>query len=417
MESWRRQFYHSAKGSVWSNHKYIAIQNGRYIYPEDVKDTKAAKKIENNTWSYKTAWGVSSKDVGIKIKELERLLELKKRGEPLDITPEEYSNMYDDIHVGFDPKNDTSIIGEKKNKVGEVTAEDLESMIAVLKKEEEYLNRAQRATDNQVKLDDIRRKYTESKFAHIGKSKLDGAKIGSGRYPLGSGKNPRAGMKPKASFSLFGRKRTKETHNYVDKDARNNYNDDTWEERKKEAVRTGDVKFVSRYIDDFEPKQISETNTNYGYRKTLKENLAKTQKQRYSNILNWMEKTTSTMKKINAFTEEIGKGAKFISAVTGTKLPKFDLDESSDGKKDKKKKPDNHIKQQVNQTPKQQPQQNNKPQQQSNQKKDPFKEAGITVLTPDEYYNAKLIEALSNSSGGSSGWSDVNLRKWKNYSL
>ena len=27
---------HSAKGTKWSNHKYIAIENGRYIYPDDV---------------------------------------------------------------------------------------------------------------------------------------------------------------------------------------------------------------------------------------------------------------------------------------------------------------------------------------------------------------------------------------------
>ena len=47
MERWREQLYleHSAKGSTWGKHKYIAIKNGRYIYPEDLKK-KAANKLQ-----------------------------------------------------------------------------------------------------------------------------------------------------------------------------------------------------------------------------------------------------------------------------------------------------------------------------------------------------------------------------------
>lgn len=29
--------YHSAKGTEWEDHKYIRIENGRYIYPEDLQ--------------------------------------------------------------------------------------------------------------------------------------------------------------------------------------------------------------------------------------------------------------------------------------------------------------------------------------------------------------------------------------------
>ena len=29
---------HSAKGTTWGKHKYIAIKNGRYIYPDDISD-------------------------------------------------------------------------------------------------------------------------------------------------------------------------------------------------------------------------------------------------------------------------------------------------------------------------------------------------------------------------------------------
>ena len=34
---YRYYLQHSAKGTTWGDHKYIAIENGRYIYPEDVK--------------------------------------------------------------------------------------------------------------------------------------------------------------------------------------------------------------------------------------------------------------------------------------------------------------------------------------------------------------------------------------------
>lgn len=39
------EFYHSAKGTTWKNHKYIAIKNGRYIYPSKSQGASARKKI------------------------------------------------------------------------------------------------------------------------------------------------------------------------------------------------------------------------------------------------------------------------------------------------------------------------------------------------------------------------------------
>lgn len=54
---------HSAKGSHWKGgHKYIAIKNGRYIYPEDVKSDKRSKiEIKEKTNPLKKlASGVSS---------------------------------------------------------------------------------------------------------------------------------------------------------------------------------------------------------------------------------------------------------------------------------------------------------------------------------------------------------------------
>lgn len=48
MERWREQLYleHSAKGTTWGKHKYIAIKNGRYIYPKDLKKKTSDKLHE-----------------------------------------------------------------------------------------------------------------------------------------------------------------------------------------------------------------------------------------------------------------------------------------------------------------------------------------------------------------------------------
>lgn len=40
---------HSAKGEIWKHHKYIAIKNGRYIYPEDLKKQDATSFYGNTS--------------------------------------------------------------------------------------------------------------------------------------------------------------------------------------------------------------------------------------------------------------------------------------------------------------------------------------------------------------------------------
>lgn len=42
---------HSAKGTAWKNHKYITIKNGRYIYPDDMKDNLSSDSDEKSTVS------------------------------------------------------------------------------------------------------------------------------------------------------------------------------------------------------------------------------------------------------------------------------------------------------------------------------------------------------------------------------
>lgn len=52
---------HSAKGTTWSNHKYVAIKNGRYIYPDGLQET--ADRIASNA-AINRATGVKSSQFG-----------------------------------------------------------------------------------------------------------------------------------------------------------------------------------------------------------------------------------------------------------------------------------------------------------------------------------------------------------------
>lgn len=47
MEAWRKDLYlsHSAKRAAWRKHKYISIENGRYIYPAYPKKIEPINKI------------------------------------------------------------------------------------------------------------------------------------------------------------------------------------------------------------------------------------------------------------------------------------------------------------------------------------------------------------------------------------
>lgn len=64
---YRSYLEHSAKGTHWKNgHKYIAIKNGRYIYPEDLK--KGALKVANGAKNVAKTVGNAGKTIGSDIK-------------------------------------------------------------------------------------------------------------------------------------------------------------------------------------------------------------------------------------------------------------------------------------------------------------------------------------------------------------
>ena len=59
MEAWREELYqtlrHSVEGSTWKDHKYIAIVDGKYIYPEDVQNGSTTSSSTSDTTSTASA--------------------------------------------------------------------------------------------------------------------------------------------------------------------------------------------------------------------------------------------------------------------------------------------------------------------------------------------------------------------------
>lgn len=67
MESWRNELYnslsHAAEGSTWKDHKYVAIIDGKYIYPEDVQGMSSGN---SDVDSAKTTYATKNKDKTIR---------------------------------------------------------------------------------------------------------------------------------------------------------------------------------------------------------------------------------------------------------------------------------------------------------------------------------------------------------------
>lgn len=97
---------------------------------------------------------------------------------------------------------------------------------------------------------------------HIGRSKMNGAKVGSGRYPLGSGKNPYH----HGTLSPFGKLRAKRAEERVAKVRSKSLEKARiakaekaeYERKKKEAIASGSPKAIIPYINDMTYQELTD---------------------------------------------------------------------------------------------------------------------------------------------------------------
>lgn len=100
---------------------------------------------------------------------------------------------------------------------------------------------------------------------HSGVSKLNGAKVGSGRYPLGSGKRPYQNAPEEKARKMTRRERRLAKKNKVTVEEKN----ELTEEEKKNIIDHGNIRKAYEYRDQLTNTDIDAVITRYEKEKRL----------------------------------------------------------------------------------------------------------------------------------------------------
>lgn len=150
--------------------------------------------------------------------------------------------------------------------------------------------------------------YRPNVLMHTGKSKLDGAKIGSGRYPLGSGERPnqhRGGIfsklfKPK-NEKHFDKKKQKKKHHGMSEEEK----DKQFEAEKSRIQQHGDVKAAYKHRNEMSYNELNNAYNKYGMHKRLKEAQDELKKDQSK-----LDKVIKLIDKYNKTSDVLQKGIK-----------------------------------------------------------------------------------------------------------
>lgn len=151
-------------------------------------------------------------------------------------------------------------------------------------------------------------------LAHVGRSKLDGAPIGSGRYRIGSGENPRAG-KTRSSLRLFQKKDKLVTEESVETPKESS------DERKERIIKTGNVKDAYKYRTEFSNEELDKVITRYEKEQKVKKLTApenvKTGQQKLNDMSKFLE---SSVKITSSGIAIYNNVARTMNSLVGTNL-------------------------------------------------------------------------------------------------
>lgn len=153
----------------------------------------------------------------------------------------------------------------------------------------------------------------ENTIAHIGRSKLDGAPKGSGRYPLGSGEDPRA-LKKKGAKEKLAKLSP---------------------EQKQEIIDTGNAKEAYIHRREFSNDELAAVKARFDMEQRIKE-LDPVKVKTGQEYLDKAEKLLSSISKATSHGIAIyNNTARVVNAFAETDLPYIQVAKDKD--KDKKK--------------------------------------------------------------------------------
>ena len=137
---------------------------------------------------------------------------------------------------------------------------------------------------------------SEYYLMHSGRSKRDGAKIGSGRYPLGSGERPFQGEDNKSQRLKFLRKKKSAPEKKEETVPEKPFTDDD----KKRIIDSGNIKEAFKYREHFTNNDIDAVINRYKKENELKALTVKNVKTGQEKV----EKMTSVLKTGIGFANE-----------------------------------------------------------------------------------------------------------------
>lgn len=181
---------------------------------------------------------------------------------------------------------------------------------------------------------------------HSGRSKRDGAKVGSGRYPLGSGERPfQADESKRKHRGLFKKNKQKTLPKKLHEEEKKD--DELTEEKKKQIIESGDISSAYKYRKHLTNAEIDAVILRNNKEKSLAELMPKKK-----TGMEYVEKTADTMQKVAKFVNSginvWNASARVINTFTKYNLPtvkdvkdypnKFQKYLNTDNKENKKKK-------------------------------------------------------------------------------
>lgn len=204
---------HSAKGSEWERHLYAKKIDGKYYYPSGYENGRTVDSLpgggggsSEEKEEEKETGDLSEDDVHALALQVIRgdfgngQIRKDLLGENYDVIQTKVNELMRAGDYGSAPMNSekTEETAEKGKKAAAKATQaskgiDMDKVLSV------YKDQAKRKSKKDVKHSGL---HEEDFLAHYGVSKKNGAKIGSGRYPLGSTNNKGQRIQAKSSVKM-----------------------------------------------------------------------------------------------------------------------------------------------------------------------------------------------------------------------
>lgn len=172
--------------------------------------------------------------------------------------------------------------------------------------------------------------FSEPYLAHVGRSKIDGAPVGSGRYRRDSGENPQAAKREK-EVAKRAAKLKKKADKQAAKEKKAQMEAEEYERARTRAIRSGNPEEIKKFQYELTNEELKQAITRIDQMKSLGVDNAKTTAQK---IGAGMDKIDAVMKRVGQVSDWIGTANKLYANVNiaSKNYNKFQQQQQTDSK-------------------------------------------------------------------------------------